>query len=56
MRRLFTINIAEHKPTTTRINYSIANFKNKVYLYGGLDENNKMLQTMDEFDAMTYKF
>ena len=25
-------------PTTQRINYSIASFKNKVYLFGGLNE------------------
>jgi hypothetical protein len=43
MRRMFSPNLGDYKPTVTRINYSIANFKNKVYLYGGMDENNKVI-------------
>ena len=43
-------------PSTPRINYSICSYKNKVFLYGGLDENNQVLSTMDTFDTLTYKF
>lgn len=46
----------ENRPSTVRINYSMANFKNKIYLYGGLDQDNKILDTVDEFDVTTYKF
>lgn len=56
MRKMFPLNVNNYKPSATRVNYSIANFKNKIYIYGGMDEDNKMLQSMDEFDAMTYKF
>jgi hypothetical protein len=46
----------ENRPSTIRVNYSIANYKHKVYLYGGLDSENKILSTIEEFDATTYKF
>ena len=41
--------------TTARINYSIAHMSNKVYLYGGLSDQNEVLESMEMFDAMTYK-
>ena len=44
------------KPSIARINYSCSYFMNKIYFYGGIDENSKIVETMDEFDAMTYKF
>ena len=28
---------------------------NKVYLYGGLSDRNEVLESMELFDAMTYK-
>ncbi|CDW83734.1 kelch repeat protein [Stylonychia lemnae] len=56
LKRLFPIQFKKFGPTTTRINYSISNYKHKVYFYGGLNENSKILETMDEFDATTYKF
>lgn len=56
MRRMFPIEFKKFGPSTSRINYSIANFKHKVYLYGGLDEQAKVIENMDEFDASTYKF
>ncbi len=46
----------ENRPSTIRINYSMAHFKNKIYLYGGLDQDNKILESIDEFDVTTYKF
>lgn len=46
----------ENRPSTIRVNYSIANYKHKVYFYGGLDSENKILSTIEEFDATTYKF
>eukprot|EP00347_Sterkiella_histriomuscorum_P022030 403331930 len=56
MKRMFPITFPKFGPSITRINYSIANFKHKVYLYGGLDDQAKIIDTMDEFDASTYKF
>ena len=43
-------------PLTVRINYSICSHKNRAYLYGGLDDNNKVISTMETFDIMTFKF
>ena len=56
LQRMFPIQFKEFKPSTARINYSISNYKHKVYLYGGLNEKSKIIETMDEFDATTYKF
>ncbi len=41
--------------TSARINYSIATMENKVYLYGGLNDKNDVLDSMEMFDATTYK-
>ena len=46
----------DNRPQTIRINYSIANYKHKVYLYGGLNWESHTLETVEEFDATTYKF
>ncbi len=43
-------------PSSCRINYAFANYKHKMYFFGGINEKNEVLDTMDEFDAMTYKF
>ena len=54
-------------PQTHRVNYSIAKFKNKVYLYGGMNdvitkqENStqgqcQILNSMEIFEAITFKF
>jgi hypothetical protein len=43
-------------PVTVRINYSICTHKNRVFLYGGLDDSNQVLATMETFDTMTLKF
>jgi hypothetical protein len=57
INRMFPVSFSDqHKPSCTRINYSVSNYKNKVYFYGGIDEKNKILDTMDDFDATTYKF
>jgi hypothetical protein len=53
---MFPMYFESNKLSSTRINYSVSNYKNKVYLYGGIDESNKMLESMDDFDATTYKF
>jgi hypothetical protein len=41
MRRIFGVDLTkarpENRPQSVRINYSIANYKQKVYLYGGMD-------------------
>lgn len=37
------------------MNYSIATMQNKVYLYGGLNDKNEILENMEMFDAMQYK-
>lgn len=34
----------------------MAHYKFKVYLYGGLNAESKVLDTVDEFDVTTYKF
>ena len=58
LRRIFEIPLlgsSENGVTTARINYSIAHMSNKVYLYGGLSDQNEVLESMEMFDAMTYK-
>jgi len=56
MLRMFPIISKKHVPSTTRINYSLSHWKHKAYLYGGVDNNNKILESMDEFDCSIYKF
>ena len=56
MRRFFSLEFKEFRPSCTRVNYSISQYKQKVYFYGGIDDQNKVLQSMDDFDASTYKF
>ncbi len=46
----------ENRPSSSRVNFSIANYKHKIYIYGGLESDNKILSTIDEFDVTTYKF
>lgn len=43
-------------PLTIRINYSIANHKTKLFIYGGLNEKNQVLNSMEIFDACICKF
>lgn len=42
MKRIFGVELwqarPENKPSSVRVNYSIAHFKHKVYLYGGIDQ------------------
>lgn len=60
LNRIFGVDLTksrtENKPSSTRVNYSVASYKNKVYLYGGMDWENKILDSLDEFDVTTYKF
>ena len=60
LKRMFGVEMfmskPENRPSTVRVNYSIANYKHKVYLYGGLNVENEILSTIDDFDATTYKF
>jgi hypothetical protein len=64
MKRVFNIKLLPpskkddpaNKPSTARINYSIAECNSKVYFYGGLNEKSEVQSTMDVFDACTYKF
>jgi hypothetical protein len=41
LRRIFGVDMTksrpENRPSSVRVNYSLAHFKNKLYLYGGLD-------------------
>jgi hypothetical protein len=46
----------DFKPSCVRSGYSVGLFKNKAFLYGGINEKNEILDTMDEFDATQYKF
>lgn len=45
-----------NKPTSARINYALAECGNKIFMYGGLNEKSEVLETMDQFNAMDYKF
>jgi Kelch motif len=60
MNRIFGLDMTksrlENKPSTVRINYSITHHKNKVFIYGGIDQDNKILDSVEEFDVTTYKF
>ena len=46
----------DNKIATARINYSIATMNNKVYIYGGINEKSEIINSMEIFDATTYKF
>jgi len=41
LNRIFGIDLTksrpENKPSSARVNYSVANYTNKVYLYGGMN-------------------
>ena len=43
-------------PLSYRVNYSIACHKHRCYIYGGLDENNKLIEGMETFELPNYKF
>ena len=43
-------------PLTIRINYSVAHHKTKLFMYGGLNEKNQVLNSMETFDACICKF
>ena len=43
-------------PIDYRINYSLCVFKNRVFVYGGLNQKNEVLATMESFDAPILKF
>lgn len=45
-----------NKPSSARIQYAMAEVGNKVFFYGGIDDKNTVLGTMDVFDACTYRF
>ena len=53
---MFSLDKLKSKPKEPRINYSICNSPSKVYLYGGISQNNQVLSTMESFDACTYQF
>lgn len=57
LRRSFAISFTT-KPvmSANRINYSLSNFNNKIYIYGGIDDKNKLISTMETLDVTTYKF
>lgn len=46
----------ENKPKYARINYSLAADRGKIYIYGGLSAENKVLDSMEVFDVTTYQF
>lgn len=45
-----------NRPSCTRINYALAECSNKLFMYGGVNENSEILQSCDMFDCCTYKF
>ena len=57
LRRIFQIPLIgkDNKVSHSRINYSITNMDNKVYIYGGLNDKSEVLSSMEMFDACTCK-
>lgn len=51
-----TLTGENNKPTECRINYSICTSGNKIFIYGGINEKNQILGSMEVFDCQTYKF
>lgn len=43
-------------PIDYRINYSLCAFKNRLWMYGGLNQKNEVLTTMESFDTAILKF
>ena len=44
-------------PLTLRVNYSICEYKSKVYIYGGISvTQNKVIESMEIYECLTYKF
>lgn len=60
LRRMFGVDMTqskpENRPSAVRLNYSLAHYKHKVFIYGGINQANEVLGTIDDFDATTYKF
>ncbi len=54
MKKLF--NVAAVKAPVARINYSISCYKQKIFLFAGMDMENNLLNSMDEFEASLYKY
>jgi len=43
-------------PSCFRINYSAVAYKNKIYLFGGLNDHSSPINTLEVFDATTYRW
>ncbi|EAR84333.1 kelch motif protein (macronuclear) [Tetrahymena thermophila SB210] len=56
LKKLFPIKNIDTKPSTFRINYSATLFQFKIYMFGGLNENNQPTNAFDTFDISTYKW
>lgn len=44
-----------NSPSGVRVNYAITEVNHRVFLYGGINAQNEVLECMDVFDAQTYK-
>ena len=55
MKRVFTLDL-DTFPSSSRINYSLTQHNFKMYVFGGLDQKSRTLNSMDVFDVCTYKW
>ena len=60
MMRIFDIPLVkpgkgENKIAHSRVHYAIASYDNKIYIHGGMNEENEIVSDIEEFCAMTYK-
>ena len=39
----------------SRVHYAIATYDSKIYIHGGMNEENQIVSDIEEFCAMTYK-
>lgn len=56
LKKLFPIKNVDTKPGSFRINYSATLAGFKIYLLGGLNENNQPTNALEAFDITTYRW
>ncbi|EGR34231.1 kelch repeat protein [Ichthyophthirius multifiliis] len=56
LKKLFPIKNIDTKPSSFRINYSAVIYMFKIYIFGGLNDNNQPTNMFDSFDISTYKW
>jgi hypothetical protein len=53
--RVYSIKPDTH-PITFRINYTATEYKNEIFVFGGLDHNAEPLNSLEAFDITTYRY